>query len=270
MRLPFLRSLILLAPLVAVVSCDSTTGNTNKAGTDGGSGTIDSGKEDASTPCQADDDCDDGLYCTGEETCDAGTCKAGTPVFCDDGIDCTVDTCSEASRKCVSGAPDLDGDGHGDATCTDGEGALGDDCDDGDANRFPGNVEVCDEMNHDEDCDTSTFGKVDGDDDGYFSAACCNETDENTLNCGQDCDDVRAQVNPDATEACDGKDNDCDGDTDEEVAILLYPDADRDGHGAEGSTGVLKCAGAVGFSNLDDDCNDDPTMGGANQHPTQL
>jgi len=45
--------------------------------------------------------CDDGLYCNGAETCDATLgCQAGTPVVCDDGNECTTDSCSEALKAC--------------------------------------------------------------------------------------------------------------------------------------------------------------------------
>lgn len=37
--------------------------------------------------------CDDGDLCTGPDTCTSGTC-GGTPLACDDGIACSVDSCS--------------------------------------------------------------------------------------------------------------------------------------------------------------------------------
>jgi hypothetical protein len=45
-------------------------------------------------------DCDDGVYCNGNETCDneAG-CQPGTSVETDDGVACTQDTCDEASQS---------------------------------------------------------------------------------------------------------------------------------------------------------------------------
>jgi hypothetical protein len=45
-------------------------------------------------------ECDDGLYCNGAEDCVAGSCVAGTPVTCDDGIGCTDDSCNETTDSC--------------------------------------------------------------------------------------------------------------------------------------------------------------------------
>jgi hypothetical protein len=65
-----------------------------------------------SNTCLTNSECDDGLVCNGVEQCLAGTCTAGTAVICDDGISCTVDTCSDTQGGCVS-APN-------DAVCSDG------------------------------------------------------------------------------------------------------------------------------------------------------
>ncbi|MGB0716135.1 MAG: M6 family metalloprotease domain-containing protein [Phycisphaerae bacterium] len=51
--------------------------------------------------------CDDGLFCNGTEVCDAVQgCVAGTPITCNDGIDCTVDTCNETFDLCQSDPDD--------------------------------------------------------------------------------------------------------------------------------------------------------------------
>ena len=52
--------------------------------------------------CTVNADCDDGAFCNGAETCNVGTgtCEAGTPVSCDDGVSCTVDSCNEATDSC--------------------------------------------------------------------------------------------------------------------------------------------------------------------------
>ncbi|MGB2986603.1 MAG: PKD domain-containing protein [Phycisphaerae bacterium] len=57
--------------------------------------------------CETDADCDDWLYCNGEETCANGNCHAGTPVDCDDGVDCTDDSCNEMADSCDN-VPDDD------------------------------------------------------------------------------------------------------------------------------------------------------------------
>ncbi len=243
-----------------VVGCDGPAPPAGDGGHDAGA--------DAGTgrACTADAECDDGLFCNGVETCVASACAAGTPPDCDDGIACTRDLCSETRAECRNVVPDADGDGVGDAACVDGAGTpLGRDCDDSDPLRFPGNEELCDEAGHDEDCDPTTYGRVDFDGDRYDAARCCNTDSMGAMHCGTDCDDVRTSVSPMATEACDGFDNDCDGNTDEGVGATLYADADRDGHGNPAAP-VSGCAGTTGTATLNDDCDDTNPA----RHPAQL
>ncbi|HTQ46887.1 MAG TPA: hypothetical protein VMI75_29235 [Polyangiaceae bacterium] len=89
---------------------------------------------------------------------------------------------------CNADGGDADGDGHKRIACG------GDDCDDTDASRYPGNVEVCDPSNHDEDCDPSTYGHRDDDGDGEVSWNCCNVASDSRAYCGLDCDDSNAAI----------------------------------------------------------------------------
>ncbi|WLE98125.1 MAG: C1 family peptidase [Candidatus Electrothrix communis] len=56
--------------------------------------------------CSSDAECNDGVYCNGEETCNSntGACLAGTPVTCaEDGIFCNgEEVCNEANQSCGS------------------------------------------------------------------------------------------------------------------------------------------------------------------------
>ena len=160
--------------------------------------------------CSSDAMCDDGLFCTGVERCTAGRC-VNEAVTCDDDIACTADTCSEAQDRCVNEAPDRDGDGARDAACVDTRGAaLGDDCDDANPTRFPGNLEICDALGNDEDCVASTLGGIDADDDTFESSACCVREAGGALRCGPDCDDAVSSTHPTSSEVCNGVDDDCD------------------------------------------------------------
>ncbi len=47
--------------------------------------------------CSGDAECDDGNACNGAETCVAGECVDGTPLFCSDGVACTLDDCDPQS-----------------------------------------------------------------------------------------------------------------------------------------------------------------------------
>ncbi len=223
-------------------------------------------EEEASTPpveksleCET---CDDGNFCNGEEKCVEGVCQPGEPVDCDDGIECSIDSCDKRADSCKHEGPDVDHDDHADATCKGMDGKpLGDDCDDNDGDRFPGNQEICrpdmpESMLHDEDCDSATYGFLDEDGDGSSSLECCNTAENGTQICGGDCDDSDNAVFSEQPEFCDKKDNNCNGETDEiENSIPWYVDADEDGFGAPGEF-LLSCSPISGYSHLGTDCDD--------------
>ncbi|MFK7984673.1 MAG: putative metal-binding motif-containing protein [Sandaracinaceae bacterium] len=210
---------------------------------------LDAGRFDAGSivprECTDDARCDDGVYCNGEEVCVDGACGAGTPPDCDDGMECTADRCDETNARCVNTAPDADGDGHADLACG------GDDCDDADPSRFPGNTEVCDADDIDEDCDPETYGFRDNDGDGFPDVACCNGE-----NCGTDCDDTLPSARPGEVETCDGFDNDCDAVIDEGVTGTFWVDMDGDGFGDMSEPTMMACFTPEGFASNDTDCND--------------
>jgi hypothetical protein len=112
---------------------------------------------------------------------------------------------------------DADGDGH----VTDRLG--GGDCDDSDPAVNPDAVEVCDDLDTDEDCSgyaddddpgvtDAELRYVDNDSDGYGASEVVTCEPESAAAADGDCDDADPAVNPAATEVCnDGVDNDCDG-----------------------------------------------------------
>ena len=158
-------------------------------------------------PCDVDADCNDGDFCNGRELCQGAVCVRFGEVDCNDGVDCTEDSCDEVRDVCRNVPPDEDGDGSFDAACVSADGVpLGADCDDSDPDRFTGNVERCDPDHHDEDCDPSTFGFTDADEDGAIAAACCNEGSDGLL-CGNDCDDEDPGALPGA-QVCDPETDD--------------------------------------------------------------
>ncbi len=75
---------------------------------------------------------------------------------------------------------------------------------------------------------------------------------------GDDCDDADGATHPGASERCDARDNDCDGELDEDPTdgAVYYPDADRDGYGAPSGDTRTACAAAEGWSSNADDCDD--------------
>ncbi len=149
---------------------------------------------------------------------------------------------------------DSDGDGYGSpsnvqTSCETPSGYVADatDCNDGDPDYHPGAVEAdCTDPN-DYNCDGSS-GYADADGDGY--PAC------------SDCNDGAGSVNPDADEACDGLDNDCDGVVDEPGAVgsqEWFADNDADGFGWEGDSRT-SCTQPDGYVGNDGDCNDSSAL----------
>ncbi|MBT3220944.1 MAG: hypothetical protein HN348_17810, partial [Proteobacteria bacterium] len=219
------------------------------------------------------DDCDDtdaNVNPAADEKCDT------VDNNCDGKID------DSTSIDADSWYLDDDGDGYGDklgvavTACTEPTGYVLDntDCDDADADIYPGATEICDGL--DNDCDTeideglqsqTKDWYLDADGDGY------GDPNELVQQCSPppgyvdnfaDCDDSDDSINPDAEETCDGVDEDCDGtiDNDATDAETWYEDADADGYGNIMST-TDDCNQPKGYVEDDTDCDDTD----ANYHP---
>ena len=156
----------------------------------------------ADTDCDYLDDCYDGKY---RDYSDVGN-------TCQTDCTCTDNSCTSY----VETGTDGDGDGW-DIQC--------EDCNDADDEMFPGNPEVCD--GKDNDCDGEIDEGVlltfyqDNDDDTYGNASVSTQActaPSGYVSDNTDCDDSDPDVNPGATEFCDGLDNDCDDSVDEDPA----------------------------------------------------
>jgi hypothetical protein len=70
-----------------------------------------------------------------------------------------------------------------------------------------------------------------------------------------DCDDNNNSINPNATEICDGLDNNCNGQEDEGLTFLnYYFDGDNDGYGIGNPT--VSCTPITGYATQTGDCDD--------------
>ncbi len=169
---------------------------------------------------------------------------------------------------------DADGDGYGSAdqqvlACEQPDGATSDasDCDDSDAAVSPAAEEICDGI--DNDCDGAIddgaaggdtwYADADGDSYGDASSAqdFCDDPGEGWVSDASDCDDTDAATSPSGQEVCDGADNDCDGEADEDAAdaTTWYLDLDGDGYG-DGSSSLAVCDAPEGYVANADDCDD--------------
>ena len=168
---------------------------------------------------------------------------------------------------------DADGDGFGDDGDTlaaqdqpDGYVLDGGDCDDADPQVHPGAEELCNGA--DDDCDgladegalVDWYLDSDGDgwgDDASWTESCVSPGSGWVLQ-GGDCDEGDPAVNPGATEACDGDDDDCDGRPDQGAVSTWYSDDDGDGWGDPDSAAET-CDPEPGWVQQAGDC--DPADG---------
>jgi hypothetical protein len=144
-----LKRAALTAASIAVVAAGLAPGCGAKTGL--GRGRQDAGP--APIPCVTDADCATGDLCA-PLFCMEGLCAPATPVNCDDGDECTEDTCVPETAACEHRALSLDQDGDGHQGPRPGftagaPGACGDDCDDTSALAYPGAVETCDGVDND-------------------------------------------------------------------------------------------------------------------------
>lgn len=130
---------------------------------------------------------------------------------------------------------------------------------DRDGDGVPASVD-CDDRDPSRLGPTAWYG--DGDGDGYGAGAAieaCSQPTGSSSN-AQDCDDSNAGVNPEATERCNGFDDDCDGDVDDEDSAVeglveAWTDADNDGWGNPEAP-VMVCGLGTGVADQPDDCDD--------------
>ncbi len=193
--------------------------------------------------------------------CTAPESSTDNPDDCDDN-DATVHpgaevACSSADANCDGAPDDVDADGDHFLGC--------EECNDTDATAFPGGSEACDGV--DDDCDGTIDEDAsdmhrwytDGDTDGYGAGAAtlsCDAPADGVANAA-DCDDADAAVFPGATELCNGIDDDCDGDIDQDAVdtTTYYIDYDSDGYGNAAWTDG-GCSQPAGYVTNADDCDD--------------
>jgi hypothetical protein len=187
-------------------------------------------------------------------------------------FDTTLNKAEEDPCEATVWYEDADGDGVGSdvaaAGCDAPSGFVSEsgDCDDQSAAVFPGADEACNEI--DDDCDgdvdedatdMSTW-YADGDGDGYGDPGAPTDACEQptgTVDDASDCDDQSAAVFPGADEFCNGIDDDCDLDVDEDPVDpnTWHLDADGDGWGVPGAD-LEACDLPSGYADNADDCDD--------------
>lgn len=146
---------------------------------------------------------------------------------------------------------DADGDGY-----TDEE-----DCDDDNSNIHPGMEEICDGVDNncndeiDESVQISFYEDTDEDGFGDSNAMieACSQPEGSVAN-QNDCDDQNPDVFPGRVEECDGVDNNCNDEIDEDTGSIFYTDLDGDGYGS--LEAIQACTLEEGYSENSEDCDD--------------
>jgi gliding motility-associated-like protein len=212
------------------------------------------------------------LYVDNSDDCDDTNSLTypGAPEQCD-GFDNNCDNVIDEGLANQTFWADADGDGFGDINnpidaCVAPIGYVDNDgdCDDADENINPLALDICDGI--DNNCDTQiddgltlTTYYQDLDGDGFGDDA--NTIEDCTqpagyVAVGGDCNDSNGAVNPGATDICNGNDDDCDLDIDEDALFIdYYVDADGDGYGSSDDI-VSACSQPFGYVDNDLDCND--------------
>ena len=207
------------------------------------------------------EDCDDNdatVFPGADEACD------GQDQDCDELVDEGVTATWYA---------DADGDNYGDPevmteACEQPASTTADntDCDDTNSEVFPDAGERCDEVDNDcdgavdEDVLTTWYADTDGDfhGDPNETLDTCDPPD-GYVGVDDDCDDTDPTSFTGANEVCDGADNNCDGEVDEDLLITFYKDGDSDGFGTDATTDA--CEQPSGYADVDGDCDDsDPAV----------
>jgi hypothetical protein len=89
----------------------------------------------------------------------------------------------------------------------------------------------------------------------------CTDADRDTFGAGcaagPDCDDANPAIHPGVEDVCNGVDDDCDQQRDEDSILSTYwPDADGDGYGAASAVPVAACSPPPGHAPRGEDCDD--------------
>lgn len=217
-------------------------------------------------------------YVTNDQDCNDGNANVnpGMAEVCD-GSDNNCNGFEDEGLAQHTYYRDNDQDNFGDAavwvqTCEDnaptGYVANAMDCNDADGSINPDSPEVCDGM--DNNCNASTDEGLpitnyyrDKDGDSYGDAAnsvevCVDGIPEGYVANSQDCDDNNSEINPGAEEACDGKDNNCNGLADDGVPVITYY-KDNDGdHFGDATVAIEACQlwAPDGYVENNLDCDD--------------
>ncbi len=158
--------------------------------------------------CTVDANCDNGLFCDGAETCNAGVCESGSAPVCDNGLFCDgTESCNEATDSCDAGTP---------VTCDNGLHCDGtESCNEADDSCDAGTPVVCDDglfCNGTDTCNESTDSCDEGappsaDDSVSCTVDSCDEVNDTIVNTPDDsaCDNG---LFCDGSETCDAV-NDC-------------------------------------------------------------